>query len=141
VDDVSDEILLQQLHQETGGPFWEDIAEQEQLEMEMEMEQDQDQVRDVPPPLVTDNKVESREEGEVSVWQKELDVLREMGFEDQAVLLPLLRTHVPVPASLREVEEGGRGAAGAGAGAGGRGGAGQQQEGLQAVVWALLAGP
>ena len=34
------------------------------------------------------------------MWARELDVLRDMGFTDTAVLLPILQKHVGIPTSL-----------------------------------------
>merc|ERR1711988_621245 len=38
----------------------------------------------------------------VSVWHRELSLLANMGFNDQDVLLPLLKKHCEVPASRRK---------------------------------------
>jgi hypothetical protein len=35
----------------------------------------------------------------IRVWNRELDLLRRMGFEDETILIPLLREHIRVPAS------------------------------------------
>jgi hypothetical protein len=64
---------------------------------------------------------------EFSTWKKELDVLMEMGFSDYSQLLPLLKTHIAVPSSLRGEGQGNENQ--------------EREEGLQAVVWALLAEP
>ena len=64
---------------------------------------------------------------ELSTWKKELDVLMEMGFSDYSQLLPLLKTHIAVPSSLRGEGQGNENQ--------------EREEGLQAVVWALLAEP
>mmetsp|Transcript_19340 Transcript_19340/g.32528 ORF Transcript_19340/g.32528 Transcript_19340/m.32528 type:complete len:676 (+) Transcript_19340:638-2665(+) len=59
---------------------------------------------------------------EVSAWGHELEVLCDMGFSDLQQLVPLLKTHIPAPASTQQP------------------GAPLCEEGLQQVVMSLLTG-
>lgn len=77
-------------------------------------------------PLLQEHQQEQQEQfdAELALWSKELRVLSAMGFHDLEQLLPLLKAHITVPASTRDVgtEEPG------------------SESGLQAVVLALLSG-
>lgn len=70
---------------------------------------------------------DEQQNDELFRWNAELNVLKEMGFYDVDVLLPLLNAHITTPASERIGENNTNSVQ-------------KQSEGLQAVVWSLLSG-
>lgn len=74
--------------------------------------------------LTNSQQLEAQFDTEVLRWARELQVLSAMGFNDLEVVLPVLQEHILVPASEQQV---------------GSLGAPRAEEGLQAVVLALLA--
>lgn len=119
------------LEEATQEHLWQlEVEQQEQQQEQQEEEEEEEEQDEVEKevPVVTLTAEEQQHQTDLLLWSQELQVLSEMGFQDPALVLPLLKTHISKPASTLS---------GAGAGAGG----GREDQGLQAVVWALLAEP
>jgi hypothetical protein len=145
VCDVSTELELEEDTCDKVGEEDEEVSEEvivvreedvfrDQAVKHSEEEDDIEQVQEHErSEVVASDEMPQELQQDLSDWRKELSVLQEMGFDDHSQLLPLLKSHIAVPAYLREqdqdqhrhrMEE-----------------QGQQEDGLQAVVWALLSGP